>query len=103
MSAQTKYRKRPVVIEAMQFTGSNYEAVRDWVGIRYEGDPFERNGFIPAGEQWPDPPSGVTALVWDKLHDTWVGVKNGQWVIKGVQGEFYPCDPDVFASTYEEA
>lgn len=103
MSNPTKYRKKPVVIEAMQFDGTNQPAIRDWVGLRYDGDPFERGGFIPVEEQWPDPPTDVTALIWDKLHDTWVGVKDGHWVIKGVRGEFYPCAPAVFAETYEPA
>jgi hypothetical protein len=87
----------------MQFTGTNMGDVKQWVGPRFADDEYERDGFIPVDEQWPDPPADVTALVWDKLHSTWVGVKDWQWVIEGVQGEFYPCDPDVFAVTYEEA
>jgi hypothetical protein len=103
MSAPAKFRKKPVVIEAMQFDGANLIEVRNWIGVRYEGDPWGRDGFIWVEDQWPDPPADVTALVWDKLHDTWVGVKDGQWIIKGIQGEFYPCDPEVFAETYEAA
>ncbi|SEI45132.1 hypothetical protein SAMN04487917_101363 [Arthrobacter sp. yr096] len=101
MTTPARFRKKPVVIEAIQFDGTNQPEIRDWVGLRYEGDPFKRDGFIPVDEQWVDPPADVSALVWDKLHDTWVGVKDGQWIIRGIQGEFYPCDADVFAATYD--
>lgn len=43
----------------------------------------------------------LTGSVFDDLHSTWVGVKTGQWIIRGVKGEFYPCDPEVLAETYE--
>ena len=45
--------------------------------------------------------SGYSAVVWDDLHGTWVNVSTGDWIIKGVQGEFYPCRDDVFRETYE--
>ena len=46
--------------------------------------------------------SDVVAAIYDKLHDTWVGVKKGQWIICGVKGEFYPCDDETFRETYEK-
>jgi hypothetical protein len=100
MNAPAKYTKKPVTIEAVRWTGDNYETIRDWVGERSSEDPYNRNGFIPVEEQWPDPPEDITALVWDRLHSTWVGVKTGHWIIKGIQGEFYPCDNEVFWQTY---
>jgi hypothetical protein len=39
--------------------------------------------------------------VYDRLHNTWVAFEYGDWIIRGVQGEFYPCKPDIFAETYE--
>ena len=87
-----KFRKKPVVVEALRFDGSNEDEVRAFTGNMC----FRGRGQIPAYDD-PD----ITAEVWDKLHSTWVGVKNGQWIIRGVQGEFYPCDPDVFGVTYE--
>ncbi|WP_240801628.1 hypothetical protein [Streptomyces sp. A1136] len=41
--------------------------------------------------------------VYDRLHNTWVSFEYGDWIIRGVQGEFYPCKPDVFEATYEAA
>lgn len=88
-----KFRKKPVVIEAIKFEGlENFGEVQDFTGadqFRYV-DPEDR-----------DDDFDIFAEVWDRLHSTWVGVKISQWIIKGVQGEFYPCDKDVFESTYE--
>lgn len=86
-----RFQKKPVVIEAFQFTGDN---------------PDELNFFTSGYFRLVDPEDRVddpdmVAEVWDKLHSTWVGVAVGQWIIRGVQGEFYPCDPTVFEASYE--
>ena len=90
-SAIRRFRKKPVVIEAVQWTGRNLDELKTFTNSQFDTvDP----------EDAVDDPQ-ITAEVWDFLHATWVGVKTGDWVIKGVKGEFYPCDPDVFESTYE--
>lgn len=45
---------------------------------------------------------GVTAEVYDYLHDTWVGVKTNQSILEGTRGEFYPIDGETLESTYDE-
>jgi hypothetical protein len=88
-----KLRKKPVEVEAIEWTGDNEAEVQAFVpGCFYAVDPEDR-------ENSDDPE--CTAEVFDVLHSTWVGVKTGQWVIRGVKGEFYPCDPEVLAETYE--
>jgi hypothetical protein len=76
------YRKKPVVIEAVQFTGFNaVELMRfcgDSVGEIYDNDA----AFINTLE------GRMRASV-------------GDYIIKGVNGEFYPCKPDIFEKTYE--
>lgn len=97
MSAQVKrYRKKPVVIEAMiqDGTRSGAHAVESWARGTVGGASFHRTGkeFVPDGE-------------WHVYIPTLEGVmtaKPGDYVIKGVHGEFYPCDPEIFAKTYEE-
>ena len=80
-----KFRKKPVVIEAMQFlnplTGVNIAA---WCGGRYVEDAMGPCILIDTleGQMRADPED---------------------WVIKGVKGEFYPCKEDIFAATYEPA
>lgn len=78
-----KFRKKPVVIEAMQFTGNDDECMRFCPTAR---DPIDRcpNLIIPT-------------LEGEML------VSMGDWIIKGVNGEFYTCKPDIFTKTYEPA
>ncbi len=77
-----EFRKKPVVIEAEQF-----ESATAPLPFRGRGDPVCFDGarfFIETLEG---------------LHI----VRDGDWIIRGVKGEFYPCKPDIFAATYEPA
>jgi len=85
-----QYRKKPVVIEAVQYGGTleSATAVIDWV--RAGGGASHLR---------------VDGAVWFVAIDTLEGTMHaavGDYVIRGVQGEFYPCKPDIFAATYEE-
>lgn len=86
-----KYRKKPVVIEAKQATGtpeSNREII-DWT----------RDSATRASMD-VHPDHGSRCLTINTLEGShWVSP--GDWVIKGVAGEFYPCKPDIFAKTYD--
>lgn len=76
-----KFRKKPVVVEAVQFTLHTMDQVEEFVG----GDLGEDKG-------------GNTVIA------TLEGAMKcslNDWIIKGVKGEFYPCKPDIFAATYE--
>lgn len=75
-----KFRKKPVVIEAIRFIGSNYEEVREFIG---------QNTLC-----------SDLSIVISTLEGDMVAQK-GDYIIKGVQGEFYPCKPDIFNATYE--
>ena len=88
-----KFRKKPVVIEAVQFTGGreNREAVLDFMGTAPEG-------LIPNGVM------RVDGVGWSVVIHTLEGVmfgNAGDWIIRGVKGELYPCKPDIFVATYE--
>lgn len=92
-----KYRKKPVVVDAIYFSGNNHVQIRTWQ--KEFGDP---EGFwgVSLEEREDDP--DILATIYDKLHSTHVGVKKDQWIIRGLVGEYYPCDHDVFLNTYEE-
>ena len=83
------YRKKPVVIEAMEWDGAVNSAtvIIDWMLA---------NGGTA---RYHDGPS---ALSIDTLEGTMTAVP-GDWIIRGVKGEFYPCKPDIFEATYEPA
>lgn len=83
-----RFRKKPVVIEALQYTPESREAVIEWCGARYRF--MDDDGCL---QEW-----------------TYLGIQTlegemkacpGDWIIKGVKGEFYPCKPDIFEATYE--
>lgn len=80
----TKFRKKPVVIEAVQITNSTFDAPHPndehVPGVIY--DPRRKIAFIRT------------------LEGT-MQANLGDWIIKGVKGEFYPCKPDIFEATYE--
>lgn len=77
-----KFRKKPVVIDAVQYTGVNFDELEKFVG----GDAEFRNGEL------------VIATLEGPLH-----ASPNDWIIRGVKGEFYPCKPDIFEATYEPA
>lgn len=93
-----KYRTKPFEIEAVKFTGDNWSEVNEFAGLQDLDAKWPMANFAMLDE----PDGDIVALVWDKLHDTWVGVKSGQYIIREMKNEFYPCDSDVFEAKYEE-
>jgi len=89
-----KYRKKPVVIEAIQWTGENIEEIMKFIEspFTYEKSTiYCTEKFIYDGKEL-------------KIN-TLEGIMTaniGDYIIKGVNGEFYPCKPDIFEKTYEE-
>lgn len=80
-----RWRKKPVVVDAVQLTDANAELVRDWVSrnggqCRLNSDPTQLDIVTLEGTMAANP---------------------GHFVIRGVRGEFYPCDPEIFEETYE--
>lgn len=77
-----KYRKKPVVIEAMQWTGYNWREIDEFITDTHSTYPSEGVILIPTLE------GIMRATV-------------GDYIIKGISGEFYPCKSDIFIETYE--
>lgn len=86
-----KYRKKPVVIEAVQYTGKNGNEIRKWSGNKVIESPVL--------EPSDDNLSGKYVQI-ETLEGTMIG-NVGDWIIKGIQGEFYPCKDEIFKATYE--
>ena len=95
------YTTKPFEIQAVRFTGENWWEILAFVGVRQFDDDWHVPNFAPVGEYARYDDDEIVASVYDKLHHTWVGVKAGQYIIKGQKGEFYPCDPDIFEAKYE--
>lgn len=88
-----KYRKRPVVIEAIQWTGLNLEEIKAFVGKDLQYDIMD--AAWQAGKGMPHVNMKIHTLEGD--HEC----KKGDFITKGVNGEFYPCKSDIFWKTYE--
>ena len=86
-----KYRKKPVVIEAIQYTGDNIHVVMDFVKKLSDKDNNECMIYnVIAGNEY-----SIMTLEGN------MKISKNDYVIRGVQGEFYPCKPDIFELTYE--
>lgn len=85
-SGTMEFRKKPVVIEAVQWTGLNIADIAHFMGCEY---PRLRRA------DRADDKLEISTLEGTMTADS------GDWIIKGVKGEFYPCKPDIFEQTYE--
>jgi hypothetical protein len=101
------YRKKPVVIEAVQLDTAHRESSED--ALRFLGLPvgsFEMPVVNGRASWWRQRPGEIGtrrhALVIPTLEGD-MTAEHGDWIIKGVNGEFYPCKPDIFEKTYEPA
>ena len=90
-----KYRKKRVVVEAVRWTGSNLEEIRNFVGSDLIEECMELFDIKRTLNKM------LVGIAIDTLEGT-MRVDYGDYIIKGVQGELYPCKPDIFLATYEE-
>ena len=88
-----KYRKKPVVIEAIQWNGMNLDEIKAFVGNSLEYEIFDSAHKVRIAPPFVD--MVIHTLEGDHLASV------GDYIIKGVHGEFYPCKPDIFEMTYE--
>lgn len=85
------FTKKPVTIEARQFTNEDNQALLDWInGANHDREAYELGRGIDYENALIIP-----TLEGDHRADI------GDWIIQGVKGEFYPCKPDIFEATYD--
>ena len=82
-----KWRKKPVIVEAMEFTDESKNRVVWWMGTENADTKIDEN-LKPV-------------IVINTLEGKMMATV-GDYIIKGIKGEFYPCKPDIFLATYEE-
>lgn len=95
-----KFRKKPVVIEAVQLCWRHWDEVTELMhGLVSPENPgrFSDECSDACGEKAPFIELTIPTLEGPHI------AKHGDWIIKGVKGELYPCKPDIFAATYEPA
>ena len=98
-SCMAKFRKKPVVIDAVQWTGNNWQDIYDFTkdsdGLSLVTGPhpqIEDYGRV-----------GDKSCVTVETSEGVMTARQNDWIIRGVKGEFYPCKPDIFEATYESA
>lgn len=83
-----KYRNKPVVIEAIQWNGANHL--------------LPQTEFMKGSNAYLDRSKSVLGEIVIPTLEGEMRASVGDYIIKGVKGEFYPCKPDIFEQTYEE-
>jgi hypothetical protein len=107
-----KYRKKPVIIEAIQWFKNGDHPDDDCYYVNDKSvDRYLSEGKVVRYFRTPNvlPHDGCKQCGKSMHQHGWIEtlegghrVCPGDWIIKGVKGEFYPCKPDIFAQTYEE-
>ena len=97
-----KYRKKPIVVEAYQIKSvqdilHNKDEWPQWLKDAWKKELHE-DGSMSAFKR---PQAERTSLLINN-HSGTVFVRDGDWIIKGIEGEFYSCKPDIFEATYEK-
>jgi preprotein translocase subunit Sss1 len=87
-----QYRKKPVVIEAVQWTGSNLKEVINFSGLHDSAKKWTWEEYEEVVKN-----EGLKIFTLEGKMNADVN----DWIIKGVKGEFYPCKPEIFEDTYE--
>jgi len=83
-----KFRKLPVIIDAVRYDGTNLKEIEAFIG--------ERVQRAPGAEPSPNPAEFLIATL-EGGHIA----SRGDWIVRGVAGEFYPCKASIFVRTYE--
>lgn len=89
MKTVALYRTKPLIIEAVEWTGNNLGEIWSFVGDSMLCEIYDA-GLAPRG---------VNVII--HTLEGALDCREGDYIIKGIKGEFYPCKPDVFAKTYE--
>lgn len=95
-----QYRKKPVVIDAVQLTKNNVEEV-----VQFIKEPYMiRVVWMNDSDMYTDVKidSFQSPGIWIKTLEGEYLAREGDYIIKGVDGEYYPCKPDIFEKTYEK-
>jgi hypothetical protein len=87
-----KFRKKPVIIEAIQWNGKNFDEcmnfMEDYLGSKFHYENEEERAL-------------KEKTLYIKTLEGIMTAQKNDWIIKGINGEFYPCKPDIFKKTYE--
>ena len=88
-----KYRTKPSVIDAIRWDGGDYKCLDKFCGLNW--------GRADAKDaDWLGADDGEQVVLWNTHEEQWLCCPKGHWIIRGMKGELYPCDPEIFAAKY---
>jgi hypothetical protein len=87
----SKFRKMPVIIEAVQLLWENWSEMCEHAGVGSLEDGKPQGKLLEGNRM------GMSIPTLEGVMEA----QHGDWIIKGIQGEIYPCKPDIFEATYE--
>ena len=90
----TKFRKKPVVVDAVLWRGGDFDCLEKFCGRNWGRADVN---YVT----WDSKPDKEQVVVWNTASRQWLQVPVGQWIIRGINGELYPCEADIFEATYE--
>lgn len=98
-----KFRKKPVVVDAVRLGWDTWSEICEFVGVGKLSDGKPEGCYIgedgrPQQHPGPNDKMGLSIPTLEGI----MLATEGDWIIKGVNGEFYPCKPDIFEKTYEK-
>lgn len=86
------YVKKPVRVEAIRWTGLNLKDIINFTGLHKSAEKWSWDEYVAVVEN-----EGLKIFTLEGV----MHAEIGDWIIKGIKGEFYPCKPDIFEATYE--
>ena len=101
----TRYKTKPFEIDAFQWDGREVSAINIFFGMkRPEGFESAVFRYMPTDflNEHSVNDDSVLIQVFDEIQNTWVTVNPKDYIIKGMKGEYYPCEQEVFETKYEE-
>jgi hypothetical protein len=103
--SMAKFRKKPVVIEAVQWFEPGHENHNASLLVHRKGNSVNPPDYRQVGDFYlavkGGPPLGGHDVYMIRTLEGYMRVSSGEWIITGVKGEKYACKPDIFAATYE--
>jgi hypothetical protein len=88
------YRRKPALIEAARWEGGDTEWLDQWLGQNWTRADARDIVWEHGDEE--------QLVIWNSLEKSWNTVPVKHWILRGIAGNFYPCDPQVFSILYEE-
>jgi len=95
-----EYRKKSIIIEAVQLSWESWDEICAFVGVGKLKDGKTEGTFIDTDGNPTNEETGHMGLLIPTLEGVMIA-RDYDWIIKGIRGEYYPCKPDIFEETYD--